>query len=162
MACNGDSTTTAKTFADIPGIMVATQLPVGVPFQAGSVVSLTGQVAAKAATTLFTPAADGFYRISIYAKVTTPATTSCALGGAGGVVITYTDPDGVAQTMIAMLFKQDGTGGTNNTTNTTASKLQGDVYVHAKAGVAIQYAIGYTSVGTTVMQYKAILKCEAL
>lgn len=165
MACNGDSTTLPKTFADLPGSMTTAQLPAGTPMQAAALVILTAQAAAKATTALFTPTADGFYRVSAYAKVTLASvggTPSSTLGGATGLVITYTDPDGVAQSMTVIMGTQAGAAAINNAANTTAAKLQGDVYIHAKANVAVQFAFGYTSAGTTPMQYKLVLKSEAI
>lgn len=162
MACNGDSTTLSKSFAELTGSMSTGQLPAGVPSPAAAIALLTAQTAAKSATTLFTPASDGMYRISAYSKVTTAATTSSTLGGATGLVITYTDPDGVAQSMTVVMGTQAGATAINNAANSTATKLQGDVYIHAKSGVAVQYAFGYTSSGATVMQYKLLVKSEAL
>lgn len=124
---------------------------------------LTAQSAAKTATTLFTPAVSGMYRISIYLQVTRAATTSSVLGGTNGTVITFTEPDGnVAQSVTAELSTQAGASATTNAGNTTTTVLYGTVVVNAKAAVAIQYAIDYTSVGATTMQYAAHLRCEPI
>ena len=121
----------------------------------------TGKTAAIAATTLFTPAVTGMYRISIYLQVTTAASTSSTLGGATGVVITYNDGDGnVAQSVTAALHTTAGAVAINSTGNTTTTNLNGTMVINARTGVAIQYAVGYTSVGATAMVYAAHLRCE--
>lgn len=137
----------------------------GVPIEVGTA-DLTSQSAAISATTLFTPTADGMFRISITLQVTQAATNSSVLGGATGVAITYTEPDGsVAQSIVPLLISQAGVSivpATGNTGNTTTTQSQGSAIIYAKSGVAIQYAIGYTSVGATSMEYAAHLKCEMM
>lgn len=134
----------------------------GVPSILGTQ-DLTGQTAAKAATTIYTPVATGLFRVSIYLQVTTAASTSSVLGGATGVVITYNDGDGnVAQSNTAALSTTAGAIAITSATNTTATNLEGTMVIYARTGVAIQYAIGYTSVGITAMQYAAHLKVEAM
>lgn len=126
-------------------------------------VDLTTQAAAIAATTIVTPAATGRFRINVYLKVTRAATTSSTLGGATGVVITYTDgTDSVAQSLTCALATQAGAIAINNAGNATTSKLVGSVVIFALTGVAIQYAIGYTSSGATTMQFEAHLSAEAM
>lgn len=123
---------------------------------------LTAQTAAITATTLFTPSTTGMYRLTVYLQVTTPAGVSSVLGGASGVVITYNDGDGnVAQTDTMGLFAPNGTVVSTINTNTTTTNLTGSIEIYAKTGVAIQYAIGYTSVGTA-MQYAAHLRLEKI
>lgn len=137
----------------------------GVPSELATV-DLATQAAAISTTTVYTPAATGLFRISVYLQITRAATTSSILGGTTGVLITYTDGDGsVAQSVNVPLFKQDSTllvTATGNTTNTTATNSQGSLVIYAKTAVAIQYAVGYTSVGATTMQFAAHLKVEAL
>lgn len=137
----------------------------GLPATVGKV-DLTAQVAAKAATTIYTPTTSGMFKISIILQVTRAATTSSVLGGATGVVITYTEPDGsVAQTIVPLLVDQAGAvinPTTGNTGNTTTTSSQGEATFYAKSGVAIRYAIGYTSVGATTMQYSFHAKLQAL
>jgi hypothetical protein len=139
----------------------------GVPAEYATV-DLTAQTAAKAATTLYAvpAAAGGMYRISGYAKVTTAATSS-TLGGATGLVITFTDnTDSVAQSVTAGGFLQSGNpivAGTNNTGNTTTTvSYFPSIIVWAKASTNIQYAFGYTSVAAATMQYELHLKLEAM
>lgn len=124
-------------------------------------VNLVTQSAAKTATTIFTPATTGMYRISIYLQVTRAASTSSVLGGTSGVVITYNDGDGnVAQSDTIALMSAAGTIVTTSATNTTATNLAGTIPIYARTGVAIKYAIDYTSVGTTAMQYSAHIVTE--
>lgn len=125
-------------------------------------VNLTAQTAAKTTTTLFTPVIDGLYRICVYLQITTVASVSSVLGGAGGVIITWNDGDGnVAQSDTMSLMNTSGAIAISSATNTTATNLNGDMVVYAKAGVAITYAIGYTSTGTA-MAYAAHLRCELI
>lgn len=132
----------------------------GIPSELATV-DLTAQAAAITATTLYTPAATGMYRISAYLQLTTPGTTS-VLGGATGLVLTYNDGDGnVAQSDTVSLMAQNGSIVNFINTNTTGTNLNGSVVIYARTGVAIQYAIGYTSAGTA-MQYAVHLKVEAL
>lgn len=137
----------------------------GTPSELGTA-DLTAQSAAVAATTIYTPAASGMFRVSVVLQVTTAASTSSVLGGTTGVVITYTEPDGsVAQSVIMALDDQGGSvvsPASGNTNNTTAASSHGQLVIDAKTGVAVQYAIGYTSIGVTPMQYSAHLKIEAL
>lgn len=124
---------------------------------------ITAQSAAKTATTLCTPGATGMFRISIYEQITTAASSSSILGGATGTVITYNDGDGnVAQSDTVAMDSTTGTVVTTAAGNTTTTNLIGVISIYARTGVAIQYAIGYTSVGVTAMQYAAHLKCEAM
>lgn len=142
------------------GTGATTLLGAGISASVGSA-NLTGQAAAKTATTLFTPSATGFYRISVYLQVTTPGTTS-VLGGTTGAVITYNDGDGnVAQSDTVALATTAGGIAINAAGNTTATNLNGSVVIYARTGVAVQYAIGYTSTGTA-MQYAAHIRAEAL
>lgn len=127
---------------------------------------LTNQTAAINATTLFTPAASGMFRIEIVLQITTKGGTSSVLGGSTGVVIAYTEADGsVAQSIVPLLTSQAGAvivpanGNTNNDTLTTS---QGSAIIYAKTGVAVTYAIGYTSVGSPAMAYSAHIVVNSL
>jgi len=134
----------------------------GVPSELATA-DLTAQTAAKSATTLYTPTATGLYRVSAYLQVTTAASTSSVLGGTTGVVITYNDGDGnVAQSVTMLMNTNTGTSGISSAGNTTTTNLNGRCTIYARTGVAIKYAIDYTSVGVTAMQYAAHLKLEAL
>lgn len=121
----------------------------------------TAQTAAVAATTLFTPTASVPYRVSFYLIVTTVASVSSILGGAGGVVLTYNDATSNVAQSITVPFSDSTAGGiiTNNAGNTKTTRLQGTVFINARSGVAVQYAIGYTSTGTA-MQYAYTIVAE--
>jgi hypothetical protein len=129
----------------------------GVPAECG-LADLTGQTAAKAATTLYAvPAAGaGIYRISWVAKVTTAATTSSVLGGTNGFQVTYTDADD--SVVVTPLAVPNGVA----TGNTTATQLSGVVIVNAKASTNVQYQFDYTSVGVTPMAYSLHVRLEAM
>ena len=137
----------------------------GVPSELATV-DLTGQGAAITATTLYTPTASGMFRISFIAHVTTVASVSSILGGTTGIVLTYTEPDGsVAQTFVMATDDQAGAvvvPANGNTLNTTQASISGSAIIYAKTGVAIQYAIGYTSVNAGEMKFSLHGKCEAL
>ena len=127
---------------------------------------LTSQSATITATALYTPTVTGMFRVTYYAKVTTAASTSSVLGGATGFVLGYTDGgDSVAQNLTLPETGQSGNSITianGNTGNTTTTATYGTATVYAKAGVAITYAFGYTSVGGTAMVYELHIKLEQL
>lgn len=134
----------------------------GVPSELATV-DLTTQAAAITATTLYAvPAAGaGMYRVSFVAKVTQAATTSCVLGGTNGFQVTYTDNDDsvVVTTPASVTFNATST---SLAVNTTQNQYSGSIIVNAKASTNIQYAIDYTSVGGTAMQYNLHIKLESL
>jgi hypothetical protein len=122
-------------------------------------VNLTAQTAAKAATTLLTPSATGFFRISVALKLTTVGTSPVI----GPVTITYTDGDGsVAQSIVMLLNSTTGTVVTTTVNNTTTtSNVNGSMVIFAKSAVAIQYAIAQSgTIGSG--QWSAHIRCEAL
>jgi hypothetical protein len=137
----------------------------GVPSEVFAVNSSNS--AAITATTLYTPTATGFYRITAGLQLTTAATTSSILGGTTGIIIAYTDgTSSVAQSVTCYAVNQSAaiiTIGTGNTGNSTTSQYNCiPMYIYAKTGVAITYAIGYTSVGATAMVYQAHLLAESM
>ena len=119
---------------------------------------LTGQVAAVAATTLYTPQITGLFRVSAYLKITTAGTSPVL----GPVTITYTDgTDSVAQSVVMSMQTQAGAQATSNAGNTTTTVLTGDLIINALTAVAIKYAIALTgTVGSGA--YEAHFKCESL
>lgn len=129
-----------------------------------AIVDLTGQTAAVTTTNLIASVpATGFYRVSVYLKVTTAATTSSTLGGTTGVSIGFTDgTDSVAQTMVIATQGAAGTFAAGFSGNTTNIKAMGSCPIYAKTGTAVTYAIDYTSSGATPMAYEARLRLEAL
>lgn len=122
--------------------------------------SATAQSAAVGTTTLYTPPADGFYRIAVYLQLTTPATSSSTLGP---VTIAYNDGFGnVTQTNTFPLFNGSGLSSTSGTGNGTGVKLLGTMPIYAKGGTAVTFAISYASSGATAMQYAYAIKMETL
>lgn len=120
---------------------------------------IVATASATSTTTLFTPTADGVYRISVYMKITTTGTSPVA----GPVTITYTDADGsVAQSHTMLLQSNTGTVVTTTVNNsTTTGTVNGSMVVNAKSGVAIQYAIAVS--GTFgAGRYTAHLVCERI
>lgn len=135
----------------------STPVFVGSPVVAA--VNLTAQIAAKAATTIFTPVVTGFFRISIALKLTTVGTSPVV----GPVTITYTDGDGsVAQSVVMLLQSTTGTVVTTTVNNTTTtSNVNGSMVIFAKTAVAIQYAIAQSgTIGSG--QWSAHIRCEAM
>ena len=136
----------------------------GVPFEVAAV-ALTGQTAAIGTTTLYTfPTgvlyAPTFYRLNWVAKVTTPAGSSSTLGA---LTITYTDGDGVSQTITAGALTSAGAVATTTTTNTTAAILQGiPLTIYPQAGTTISYAVAYASNSANTMTYEINIRLEAM
>jgi hypothetical protein len=133
----------------------------GVPSEYATV-DLTGQTAAIATTTLYTISAIGAgqYRLSWNAKVTTAAGVSSTLGP---LTITYTDPDGVVQTITAAAQSSAGVIETSDTGNsTTTVLLSHPLILNCRASTNIQYAFAYASNAANAMAYNLHLKLEAL
>lgn len=118
-------------------------------------VNLTAQAVNIGATSITTPAANGFYRASCYVVVTQAATTSSTLPSCQ---IGWTDAD-------------SSTAQVTNLTNTNSTNVVGNTGAlattftpptfYAKTGVPITYATtGYASVGATPMQYAIHIRLE--
>lgn len=122
-------------------------------------VDIAATASATATTTLFTPAASGMYRLSIYLKITTTGTSPVA----GPVTITYTEPDGsVAQSHVMALANTSGAVVTTTVNNsTTTGTVNGSMTFYAKTGVAIQYAIAVSGTFGSG-RYTAHITLEAL
>jgi hypothetical protein len=130
----------------------------GLPAQI-STVDLTSQSGAVGATTLITPGADGWYRLSAILKITTTGTSPVA----GPITITYNDGDGnVAQSQVMLLKNTSGAVVTTTVNNsTTTGTVNGDMVFYAKSGTAIQYAIAVSGTFGSG-RYSAHLRLEAL
>ncbi len=146
---------TAGIIATYKGIATVSN---GVPAEYGTA-DLTDQSAEVSATTIYTPAADGMFRISAAMKITTTGTSPVA----GPITITYTDADGsVAQSQVMMLQSVTGSAVTTTVNNsTTTGTVNGSMIIYAKAGVAIQYAIAVSGTFGSG-RFSAHLKLEAL
>lgn len=134
----------------------------GIPSIVGTI-DLATQSAAIGDSAIITPSATGMFRISVFLQVTRAATTSSILGGATGVVIKFNDGNGnVAQVNTMALATTAGAIAVTAAGNTTTTNLEGTMVIYARTGVVITYAVGYTSVGVTAMQYSINLKLEAM
>jgi hypothetical protein len=94
------------------------------------------------------------YRISWSAKVSRASSTGSTLGGGNGFQINYTDADD--SVVVTTPPSVTSTG------NTTGTQISGVVVVNAKSSTNIQYSFGYTSSGSTSMQYSLHAKLEAM
>jgi hypothetical protein len=120
---------------------------------------LTAQTSNIVGNTLFTPAADGQFRLTWNAKVTTVAGVTSTLGP---LTVTYVDPDGVSQTITAAAQIAAGTIATTSTANTTATVLLGiPLILNCKGAAAIQFAFGYASNAANAMNYNLHIRLEA-
>jgi hypothetical protein len=118
----------------------------------------TAQSAALSATSLVssTPAA-GMWRVSFVANITTAASVSSTLGGTAGFQITFTNGNGDAVSKTS-----NPTTPTISAANTTGTSISGDFYCYAGSATSITYSFGYTSSGTTAMQYDIAVYAEFL
>lgn len=118
----------------------------------------TAQTAAVGATTVYAVPAtgQGTYRLDYYLAQTRAATTSSILGP---VSLTCTDPDdSIAHTTPGTV----ALGGSGSTGNSIVNSWSGSLVCRAKLSTNIQYAVGYTSVGVTTMQYNAHVRLSRL
>lgn len=129
-------------------------------------VNLTAQAAAIAPVTVYAVPSTGAgnYNVSWMAKVTQAATTSCVLGGANGFQLVYTDKDDsvVVTTPAWWGGGNNGSAPTSAAVNTTQNVINGQFSVSCKASTNLQFSIGYTSVGGTVMNYNLHIRVEYL
>lgn len=110
-------------------------------------VTLTGQTAAIAATAFALPdSSSGLYRITIYARIATPASVSSSLQ------VTITTTDG------AVTISPSTSAATGNTDSTMIAAV---LIVRRDAGAPITYSTTYASVGTS-MAYRLDLRVEAV
>lgn len=123
-------------------------------------VDLTAQSASIGTTTLYAvPASNGQYLLTWNSKVTTVDSTSFQIGS---MTITYTDPDGVVQTITAIGQNFSGSISGSETGNTTNTLLLGyPLLLNCKASTNIQYAF-FVSTGTGNGRYNLHIKLESL
>lgn len=127
-------------------------------------IDLTAQSAAIGTTTLFTAGVSGAaqYQLNWNAKVTTAATTSSTLGG---LTISWTDPDGVVQTVLAPAThgSSPATLVQTETGNTPTTWLIGvPLTLNVANSSSVTYAFAYVSSGATAMQYNLHLRLSQL
>ena len=114
----------------------------------GTEVVLLDQAAAIATTSWpLPPLAKGIYRVSAYARVATPGSTSSSIT----VTIGWTDR-GVALTVSSPAL----------TTNSITATLQWSAVLLVDAQTPITYAVDYKSTGGTQMTYDLGLALEVL
>ncbi len=121
-------------------------------------VDLTTQGANIGATTILTPGANGYYRITGYEVLTRQATVSSTVPS---VAVSWTDPDsGVAQGPAFFLAVNSGnTLGGLSPCNSVGGACE--IIFYAKSGVAIQYqTASYATSGATSMQFALHLRLE--
>ena len=128
----------------------------GIGTVSNGVPSLLGQINGAARTTtlgdttVYTPAATGFFRVNFYLERTTAATTSSSLTP----VIKFTGGDSnVGQTL---------TLAANTTNSATTGSYGGSITIYARTSVAITFAVTYASSGATPMAYTYRAIVEAL
>jgi hypothetical protein len=148
--------TTVKTYT-VPNLSGTLALGLGV-------LDLTAQTAAVGTTTILSSANNlgGLYRISFSAKITTAATTSSLLGGAGSFQVwgMVDLDDAVAVfTPAGLPFNNTAAGLALNTTQVVHS---GDLIVNLEAAHSISIRYGYTSSGATPMAFSLHVRTEKL
>jgi len=131
----------------------------GVPSEVADVNSSANSSAISSALLYAVPSAGpAAYRVSIYAKVTTDASTSSTLGGSSGFQISYTDStDSTSQTITLVNQCNSNLSG-----NTTSTVFVGSAIIYAAGGTNISYSVGYTSSGSTPMEYLVKVRVESL
>lgn len=161
---NGGRTLTIGTNSgtiNFPTAATTQTMPIATSTVIGKVASvdIAAGTAAVSATTLFTPTVSGWFRVSVYMKITITGTSPVA----GPVTITYTEPDGsVAQSEVMLLHSVTGSVVTTTVNNsTTTGTVSGTLVIYAKTGVAIQYAIAVSGTFGSG-RYTAHLACEVL
>ncbi len=134
-------------------------LSTGTMFGTMATADIASTASATSATTIFTPTADGMYRVTVYLKITTTGTSPVA----GPVTITYTDADGsVAQSHVLLMQNTSGAVVTTTVNNsTTTGTVNGSMVMNAKSGVAIQYAIAVSGTFGSG-RYQAHIVCERI
>ncbi len=131
----------------------------GIPSEYATV-DLTAQTAAITTTTLYAVPANGQYRVSWNAKITTAAGSSSTLGA---LTIVYTDPDGVVQTITAAVQSNAGVIETSDSGNLTMTVLLGlPLLLNCKASTNVTYAMAYASNAAAAMNYNLHIKLEAM
>lgn len=121
-----------------------------IPMSVGTPVTLTAQAASISATNFYAVPEDGYYLVCFNATITQAATSTCILGGSTGLQVKYTEAtDNIVKTMPSSSINHFNATNRNN----TDAGITGTFTVHAKSGTQLQYLIGYSSSGATVMQY---------
>lgn len=119
------------------------------PERLNQIISVTGQSASIGTTSIISAPDAGFYRVSVYARITTAGTDS------SGLIVTISWTDGGVSCSRA---SAEITG------NTTADTLDPpfSVFLRSDDALAIAYATTYASAGVTDMQYRLDVVLEQL
>lgn len=124
-----------------------------IPMAIGTDVALTGQNAAISFNTIYTPPADGWYRVNVNLVITTAATSSSQIG----FRVRYTSAaDGVVKTT------SNANDITRTTANTTGTTLQYSFPIYVDGSTNIQYETSYTSTGSTAAVYAIYITLEKI
>jgi hypothetical protein len=152
--CRWDSTTHTRKCSVNGGseVVMINGLPSWHLVQAPT--NTTGLTANVAATTLYTPASAGTYRVCMTETTTTAATTSSTMPN---LEYTYTNSNDSTGKIVAIGFNGSST---NNGTYNTNTGCSGPIL---SAASAIQYATtSYASVGATALHYDLTITLEVL
>ena len=110
------------------------------------------QSSALPQTVIVTPSVSGLYLITVYMRLTHPASGVAPTSTFGPMTVYFTCADCLLPiSVIALLSIQDGTvqAGISNSDNSIGSSLIGSTVINALAGQPISVAIGYASSGAT-------------
>lgn len=119
-------------------------------------IDLTAQSANIGATTILTPGANGFYRISAYVICTQAASISSTLPTA---TVSFTDADSSTAQINALT--STSTANTVGQQGAEATGTNDNHWFYAKGGVAISYSTNsYASNGATPMQFALHIRLE--
>ena len=107
------------------------------------------QSSALPQTVIATPSVSGLYLVTVYMRLTQPASGGASFGSTfGPMTVFFTCADCLLPiSVIALLSIQDGTvqAGISNSDNSIGSSLIGSTVVNALAGQPISVSIGYAS-----------------
>jgi hypothetical protein len=150
---SGGTGTAAPSLVAGPGIAITGSWPNQTIARNVVQANLTAQAANILATTLVTPAAAGFYRISAWLVITQAATSSSTLPNFN---VLFTDISGVSHNYEIL------SGGGSNVVGNYAGTYNGaQPTFYVEAGQPIQYSTtGYLSSGVTPMQYGLYVRLE--
>jgi|ERR1700722_4754850 len=119
----------------------------------------TAQAANISATTLYTPASNGFYTLSCYVVTTQAATTSSSLPQCA---VLWTDADSnVAEAITLTNTNSGNTVGIPGSSSASSAMAPAPATIYVKGGTAIQYRTqNYSSTGATPLQYAVHVRVQ--
>lgn len=165
----GGSGDSAKIVAPTLFSDIVVTAPVYTSTLVGGVAAYDGVgLTATVTSTMHTPSADGFYRLSVWMRCTRAASGGVTPSSNMGINtrVTYSSGGGGAPTTMYVPMFTAGAAvalGPNGTTaNFLDTIIQGSVVFWASSASAVAYANGYSSVGTTSMMYDVSVRLEKL